>query len=130
MHELCNQLKLKIFFNDLGNTEGILQYYKNTRVIHINPNIKNKEYFIAYMLGYFFLHAKPNTSIIFNKIENKEAIIFASELLLTDEMILAYEKKFKKGAIEEIAKLFNLPIPVVQVKLNGFYGNQFIFFNA
>ncbi|MFP3398794.1 ImmA/IrrE family metallo-endopeptidase, partial [Brevibacterium sp. SIMBA_078] len=74
---------------------GFLQFYEeeNHYLIHVNEKFNYEKLVIAHELGHFFLHKNVNTfklancsSVLENKLEH-QADVFASEILLTDEML-------------------------------------------
>ncbi|UJL47083.1 ImmA/IrrE family metallo-endopeptidase [Virgibacillus sp. NKC19-16] len=127
VYELCNRFRIEIFSNNLGKSMGLLQYYNNQPLIHIHTNAPHKKFSIAYILGYFSFNFDPDNSVLFDGLENQEAITFATELLLTDEMILANLNQVRKLTTGEIAKFFNLPVPAIQIKINGISDGRILF---
>ncbi|WP_373895168.1 ImmA/IrrE family metallo-endopeptidase [Virgibacillus sp. CBA3643] len=127
VYKLCDRFHIEIFSNNLGQAMGLLQYYNNQPLIHIHTNAPHKKFSIAYILGYFFFNFDPDNSVLFDSLEDQEAITFATELLLTDEIIFANLDQVRKLTIGEIAKFFNLPIPAIQIKINGISDGRILF---
>nr|WP_240455858.1 hypothetical protein [Virgibacillus sp. Bac332] len=105
----------------------MLQYCYAQPLIHINPRVKNKNFCIAYMLGHFFFNFNPDQSVLFIKMNNPETIVFATELVLTDEILFSQLSKISTISLKEIASFFNLPIQAIKIKLDGISNNRIIF---
>ncbi|WP_313955816.1 ImmA/IrrE family metallo-endopeptidase [Bacillus pumilus] len=124
VYEICQQLNICILPQPLGSVNGFLQFYQeeNIFLIHINEEIKRQEFTIAHELGHYFLHKALNTFKIANcstSLEDKleqQADIFASELLLTDDMITNALPKIQNCKQEQAASFFQLPITVIHYK--------------
>lgn len=96
-------------------------------MFHINECSKHPNFCVAYTLGYYFLNFEHSSPIILNEISDQEVIVFASELLLTEEMLLSNLGEILQLNISEMAKYFDLPIIVVQVKMDKISGANLIF---
>lgn len=102
------------------SVRGLYQYYKRNSIIYINSNLPEYEQRVvcAHELGHAFLHPKLN--ILFlerytfaskNKYE-KQANIFAAELLLPDDLFMTY----REYCYEEISIIEGLPMELVRLK--------------
>ncbi|MBM7634436.1 ImmA/IrrE family metallo-endopeptidase [Geomicrobium sediminis] len=127
VYELCDYLHIKILKNDLGQATGVLHYYNAMPLIHINSKANYKDYYIAYILGYFFFNFNPDHSVLFDRLNDEKSNVFASELLLTDELLFTDLNTIKSLTIEEIANFFNLPIHAIRIKMNGVPNSKVIF---
>ncbi|MEK5496037.1 ImmA/IrrE family metallo-endopeptidase [Bacillus sp. FSL M8-0077] len=124
MYTICEQLNISILTHPLGNANGFLQYYKEQDVylIHINNDLEEKDFIIAHELGHYFLHKTLNTFRISNcstALEDKlehQADIFATELLLTDEMVMNAYPQIQNWSLEQAATFYKLPITAIQYK--------------
>ena len=94
--ELVTLLDVILLYVPLVDIIGFYNYYNNTHIIYINENMSRDEQRItlAHELGHLFLHKDINvfflnTATFFSsqKLE-READIFASELLISDKDIL------------------------------------------
>lgn len=119
--DIAEYLNIKLFMVPLGNgVSGYYKYMKKNRCIFIDPDIENETYkkiVMAHELGHAILHKTENcyfinhkTLLLSSKIE-KEANIFAAELLIKDSLINDYEGFTIKqiadctGITEELLKL-------------------------
>lgn len=125
VNRIIEHLGIILLKSDLGSVKGFLQFYKNRYIIHVNYNIENEseiDMVIAHELAHYFLHKNMNcfefnsNSLYFeNKVE-KEANLFASELLLTDNMLLEEFIYLESFTIKDISNYFNLPYELVELK--------------
>ncbi|RKI27848.1 ImmA/IrrE family metallo-endopeptidase [Bacillus thuringiensis] len=113
--EIAKRKNIIVLFEDLGNTLGFYNTYKRFKFIHINNQINEilQRFVCAHELGHALLHPKANTPFLRNQTFFSvdrfeiEANTFAVELLLTDEMISAYEDT--RLSIQEIAEIHGVP---------------------
>ncbi|MDA2216932.1 ImmA/IrrE family metallo-endopeptidase [Bacillus albus] len=113
--EIAKRKNIIVLFEDLGNTLGFYNTYKRIRFIHINNRIDEitQRFVCAHELGHALLHPKANTPFLRNKTLFSvdrleiEANTFAVELLLTDEMISAYEDTHL--SLQEVAEIYGVP---------------------
>lgn len=125
VNRIIEHLGIILLKSDLGSVRGFLQFYKNRYIIHVNYNIENEseiDMVIAHELAHYFLHKNMNcfefnsNSLYFeNKVE-KEANLFASELLLTDNMLLEEFIYLEGFTIKDISNYFNLSYELVELK--------------
>ncbi|MDX6158072.1 ImmA/IrrE family metallo-endopeptidase [Bacillus subtilis] len=122
---ICNNLSILRLESNLGNVNGFLQYCEEEGeyIIHINENAGYRNFVIAHELGHYFLHKKLNSFKLSNcsvSLEEKleqQANIFASELLVTDKMILDANINFNEYTLNEIASYFRVPSFVIKHKI-------------
>lgn len=113
--EIASQKNIIVLFEDLGNTLGFYNTYKRFKFIHINNRIDEvtQRFVCAHELGHAVLHPKANTPFLRNQTFFSvdrleiEANTFAVELLLTDEMVSAYEDTHL--SIQEVAEIHGVP---------------------
>ncbi|MDA1478049.1 ImmA/IrrE family metallo-endopeptidase [Bacillus changyiensis] len=124
VYEICANLKIIILEEDLGCIKGFLQYYEeeNEYIIHVNKQSKHPEIIIAHELGHFILHKNLNIfklekcSLVFgSKLEN-QANIFASEILITDKMLIDELPRINDWTHKQIASFFKVPLFVIEYK--------------
>lgn len=96
---LCKELGIWFYIVPLGNVQGHYTYIKRKKVFFINENLNEvqRNFCCAHELGHVILHAKSNvyfnnskTHLLQSKLEN-EADLFASELLLDDNLLQNYQ---------------------------------------
>ncbi|HEE9030852.1 ImmA/IrrE family metallo-endopeptidase [Bacillus cereus] len=113
--EIAKRKNIIVLFEDLGNTLGFYNTYKRFKFIHINNRIDEtiQRFVCAHELGHAVLHPKANTPFLRNQTFFSvdrleiEANTFAVELLLTDEMICAYEDT--RLSIQEVSEIHGVP---------------------
>lgn len=113
--KIAKEKNIIVLFEDLGNTLGFYNTYKRFKFIHINNQIDEitQRFVCAHELGHAVLHPKANTPFLRNQTFFSvdrleiEANTFAVELLLTDEMISAYEDT--RLSIQEVAEIHGVP---------------------
>lgn len=125
VNRIIEHLGIIILKSDLGSVKGFLQFYKNRYIIHVNYNIENEseiDMVIAHELAHYFLHKNMNcfefnsNSLYFETKVEKEANLFASELLLTDNMLLEEFIYLESFTIKDISNYFNLSYELVELK--------------
>lgn len=124
VYKICDYLRINILENDLGCVKGIIQYYRDKTLFHVNQSTSYKDFYIGYLLGHYFFNFKP---IIFSNANNHEAFAFATELLLTDEVLFSTLKKVKTLSIEDMSQSFHLPVSAIKVKLKSIPNSKIIF---
>ncbi|MFD5264444.1 ImmA/IrrE family metallo-endopeptidase [Bacillus wiedmannii] len=113
--KIARQKEITVLYADLGNTLGFYNTYKRFKFIHINNQIDEitQRFVCAHELGHAVLHPKANTPFLRNQTFFSvdrleiEANTFAVELLLTDEMVAAYEDT--RLSIQEVAEIHGVP---------------------
>ncbi len=113
--EIARQKEITVLYADLGNTLGFYNTYKRFKFIHINNQIDEitQRFVCAHELGHAVLHPKANTPFLRNQTFFSvdrleiEANTFAVELLLTDEIVSAYEDT--RLSIQEVAEIHGVP---------------------
>ena len=117
-------LNIIIVYDDLGNSlDGFLQQDDKHFIIHVNKRKPPCPSVIAHELGHYFLHQSINhfkvskSSLFFPLEIEQEANQFASELLLTDDMLYSMQESIRPYSIPEIASHFELPIHLIELKL-------------
>lgn len=101
--------------------EGCYMFLKNHRYIFINGNLDShtKKIVMAHELGHAILHRKNNCYFIMNKTfllnsrTEKEANMFAAELLIPDKVILEY----KEYSVQQMASVFGCDKALVDIKI-------------
>jgi len=97
--KIAEKAGIVVLFEDLLDTMGYFNVYKQIKIIHINQALPRREqiYVCSHELGHVFQHQGVNTPFLMrntlfsvSRIE-REANIFAVELLLPDELLLEYE---------------------------------------
>lgn len=116
--EIAVEKNINIIFEPLGDIYGFYHTYKRSRDIHINSAISEPDqlYTCAHELGHCILHPKVNTPFLMkntlfsvDRIE-REANVFAVELLIPDEMII------NGMSIYEAAKRCCVPMELAVLK--------------
>lgn len=123
--KIAKELDVILLTVPLKDVNGFYQYYKRNYIIYLNEKLDDnqKRIVLAHELGHLFLHKKTNaifmnyyTSFSKTKLE-KQADVFASELLISDEDLLEY-KEFTK---EQIANALGVSLEYVNYKIDNIY---------
>ncbi len=121
--EIADSLGILYQFSNI-DFEGCYMFLKNHRYIFINENLSETEtcMVMAHELGHALMHTKNNCYFIRNKtlmlnskIE-KEANLFAAELLITDEMILENQHY----TAEQFATLLGYDEKLIELRLKTY----------
>ncbi|ATH94137.1 peptidase [Bacillus glycinifermentans] len=126
VYEICERLKIIILKENLGCVHGFLQYYKeeNEYIIHVNKKSNYPQIIIAHELGHFFLHKNLNTfqmencSLFLESKLEQQANIFASEILVTDKMLIDEMPRIQSWTYKQIASFFKVPLFVIEHKVS------------
>jgi Zn-dependent peptidase ImmA (M78 family) len=121
--KIANELDVILLTVPLKDVNGFYQYYKRNYIIYLNDKLDDnrRRIILAHELGHLFLHKKTNAIFMsyytaFNKSKmEKQADIFASELLISDDDILEY-KGFTR---EQIAISLGVDIEYVNYKIDN-----------
>lgn len=121
--KIANGLDVILLTVPLKDVNGFYQYYKRNYIIYLNENLDKNErrIILAHELGHLFLHKKTNaifmsyyTAFSKSKLE-KQADIFASELLISDSDIM----ELKDFTREQIANSLGVDIEYVNNKIDN-----------
>lgn len=125
--ELCKAVGVYVVFADLGSLKGMYKYLKKNRFAVINENLdpETKRLVCAHELGHDQLHQEIAKHICLQEfalydMKNRpeyEANLFAAEILLPDDQILAHA--YKGYDIEQIAKELSININLVALKVSS-----------
>lgn len=122
-YELCSALNIVLKKVELHHEiNGIYQYEKKNQFIYINQSLPEElqRVICSHELGHARLHKRVNSIFIKNHtIYNKNKIeraanLFAAHLIIPDEML-----SFNGQTINEIANELNVPVELLQLKLEG-----------
>lgn len=119
---LANELNILVYRQDLGECQGCYIYMKRRKCIFLDQNLEEQEekMVLAHELGHAVLHRKKNCYFLREKtlllpgIE-REANIFAAELLIPEETILEYPDY----STEQLARLLGYRERFVKLKLEN-----------
>ena len=120
--ELANRMGIMIIDMPLGSNAGSYRFMKNHKVIFVNSDLDyhQRKVVIAHELGHAILHPKTNccfiknkTLLLSSKIE-REANIFACELLIHDDLL----KDYIDYSLNEIANAEYLPVELLELNFN------------
>lgn len=125
---ICKKFNISILYSSLGKVDGFLQYYEEEDhyLIHVNNSCKNKSYIIAHETGHYFLHKNlnafklSNCSVLLKDKLEQQANIFATELILTDKMLLDALPIIRNLTKENVASYFKVPLFVAEQKISLF----------
>lgn len=117
---LANELNILVYRQDLGECQGCYIYMKRRKCIFLDQNLEEQEekMVLAHELGHAILHRKQNCyflrerTLLLPGIE-REANIFAAELLIPEETILEYPDY----STEQLARLLGYREQFIKLKL-------------
>lgn len=124
---LAEHLNIEVQYGDMGSRSGCYMFLKNHRCIFLNENLSHaeKNLIMAHELGHAIMHRKQNcyfiknkTLLLNSKIE-REANMFAAELLIEDELIMDH----KDFTIDQLARLTGYEEKLIELRLqinNGY----------
>lgn len=123
--ELCDYLKIRIFYENLGeNINGFFQSAPKNKIIHINSKLdyNAKCLTCSHELGHALFHYKlnilfleNNTLCVTNKFEN-EADYFSYRLQIYNMNF--NDENLKGMTLEQLSYEFNLPINLLKIGFN------------
>lgn len=107
--DIAKYLNIQIQIGPLGSRCGCYMFLKNHRCIFLNENLEEheKQLVMAHELAHAILHRKQNCYFIRNKTlllnskTEKEANLFAAELLISDE-VLVENRNYTTGQLSRL----------------------------
>ncbi|AMJ40672.1 ImmA/IrrE family metallo-endopeptidase [Anaerotignum propionicum] len=119
--EIAEFLNIEVLFDSFNKCSGCYLFIKNHRCIFINQNLEHREKMLvmAHELGHAILHRNQNCYFIRNKTyllcsrTEREANLFAVNLLITDEELREYES----CSIDQLSMIFGLNRKLIELRL-------------
>lgn len=119
--ELIKGMNVILVFVSLQGVRGFYQYFQRNNIIYIDDSLPKHEqlHVCAHELGHMLLHKKANALFMdtytgFNTTKyEKEADLFAMELLVSDEMIL----EFQEYTTDQIARALGYDEELIKLRL-------------
>lgn len=111
--DIADYLGIEVQIGPLGSRCGCYMYLKRHRCILLNENLVEDEMrlVMSHELGHAILHRKENCYFIRNKtlfLESKiekEANLFAADLLISDELLIeAREQNYTEAQLARLAR--------------------------
>lgn len=120
---LASHLNIEVQYGDMGSRSGCYMFLKNHRCIFLNENLSHaeKNLIMAHELGHAIMHRKQNCYFIRNKTlllnskTEREANMFAAELLIEDRFILDYQDY----TAEQLARLTGYDKRLIELRLKS-----------
>lgn len=105
----------------MGSRSGCYMFLKNHRCIFLNENLSHaeKKLIMAHELGHAIMHRKQNCYFIRNKTlllnskTEREANMFAAELLIDDELIMEH----RDFTIAQLSRLTGYEEKLIELRL-------------
>ena len=125
--EIIAGMNAFVVYAPLCDVRGFYQYFQRNNIIYIDENLSDNEkiFVCAHELGHMLLHKKANciymdtyTNFNTNKYE-KEANLFAIELLVPDEIIIEH----KDYTTEQLARLLGYNKRLIELKKHNMLSN-------
>lgn len=121
--EIIAGMNAFIVYAPLHDVRGFYQYFQRNNIIYIDENLSEEEqmFVCAHELGHMLLHRKSNciymdTHTNFNTSKyEKEANLFAIELLLPDEIILEH----RGHSTEQLSRLLGYDKRLIELKMKN-----------
>ncbi|GLB31635.1 ImmA/IrrE family metallo-endopeptidase [Lacrimispora amygdalina] len=136
--QLCQAIGVEVFYADLGSLKGMYKYLKKNRFAVINENLDpfTKTLVCAHELGHDILHQNLARKVclqefILYDMKNRpeyEANLFASEILLPDNIILNLARDGYD--IEQISKELCTDINLIALKVSSMNTRGYRFNNT
>ena len=136
--QLCQAIGVEVFYADLGNLKGMYKYFKKNRFAVINENLDpfTKTLVCAHELGHDILHQNLARKVCLQEFilydmksrPEYEANLFASEILLPDDIILNLARDGYD--IEQISKELCTDINLIALKVSSMNTRGYRFNNT
>ena len=136
--QLCQAIGVEVFYADLGSLKGMYKYLKKNRFAVINENLDpfTKTLVCAHELGHDILHQNLARKVCLQEFilydmksrPEYEANLFASEILLPDDIILSLARDGYD--IEQISKELCTDINLIALKVSSMNTRGYRFNNT
>ncbi len=136
--QLCQAIGVEVFYADLGSLKGMYKYLKKNRFAVINENLDpfTKTLVCAHELGHDILHQNLARKVCLQEFilydmksrPEYEANLFASEILLPDDIILNLARD--DYDIEQISKELCTDINLIALKVSSMNTRGYRFNNT
>lgn len=136
--QLCQAIGVEVFYADLGSLKGMYKYLKKNRFAVINENLDpfTKTLVCAHELGHDILHQNLTRKVCLQEFilydmksrPEYEANLFASEILLPDDIILNLARDGYD--IEQISKELCTDINLIALKVSSMNTRGYRFDNT
>lgn len=136
--QLCQAIGAEVFYADLGSLKGMYKYLKKNRFAVINENLDpfTKTLVCAHELGHDILHQNLARKVCLQEFilydmksrPEYEANLFASEILLPDDIILNLARDGYD--IEQISKELCTDINLIALKVSSMNTRGYRFNNT
>ena len=136
--QLCHAIGVEVFYADLGSLKGMYKYLKKNRFAVINENLDpfTKTLVCAHELGHDILHQNLARKVCLQEFilydmksrPEYEANLFASEILLPDDIILNLARDGYD--IEQISKELCTDINLIALKVSSMNTRGYRFNNT
>ena len=122
--EILKEKNVMLVFAPLVDVRGFYQYFQRNHIIYIDENLSehDKVFVCAHELGHMLMHKKTNavymdTKTCFNTNKYEiEANIFASNLLIPDEVIL----ENCNLTTEQLSRLLGYEQALIELRLKSY----------
>ena len=120
---IARALDIVLIYCHLVDLNGFYQYHKRNHIIYLSEDLDEitQRFVLAHELGHMQMHRDLNTVFMDTKTFHphtrfeRQANIFAVELLLPDELLL----ESPECSIYQLAQSYGLPVEYAELKLQG-----------
>ncbi len=122
---ITEMLGINLWYRDLNELKGFYLYERKSRYIVVNNNLDEKlvKVIVAHELGHDTLHRtlarsgmREQTLFLDNDKTERQANIFAAELLIDDKEILSLLKEYQD--YERVSYELSLPMELIGIKID------------
>ena len=125
--EIVRGLNVILVHYPLDGVRGFYQYFERNNIIYLDERLPEPEqrFVLAHELGHMFLHKKANAIFMDTRTQlngaryEREADLFAMELLLPDELLSEY--KVFNYSVEQISRITGYNKRLINLKIKNMY---------
>lgn len=125
--EIVRGLNVILVHYPLDGVRGFYQYFQRNNIIYLDERLPEPEqrFVLVHELGHMFLHKKANAIFMDTRTQlngaryEREADLFAMELLLPDELLSEY--KVFNYSVEQISRITGYNKRLINLKIKNMY---------
>lgn len=125
--EIVRGLNVILVHYPLDGVRGFYQYFQRNNIIYLDERLSDPEqrFVLAHELGHMFLHKKANAIFMDTRTQlngaryEREADLFAMELLLPDELLSEY--MIFNYSVEQLSRITGYSKRLINLKIKNTY---------